>query len=88
MNTEHIREKLNALSNLIASEALQIFQHEMLIEAAAVSTGDKQVDTQMRTQAQNSKSVVLASQRRLAVYTARQAELQKELDASEPEKSK
>lgn len=86
MNTEHIREKLNALTNLIAAESLQIFQHELLVEAAAATTGDKQVDSQMRTQAQNSKSVILASQRRLVVYKAKQAELQKELDASEPDK--
>lgn len=85
MRTEHLREKINALTNWIASEALQIFQHELLVEAASKTSGDKQVDEQMRTMAQNAKSVILASSRRLAVYKAKQAELEAELNAAQPE---
>jgi hypothetical protein len=85
MATEHIREKINLLNNAITSEALQIYQHECLVEAASQSTGDKQVDEQIKTQAQNSKSVILGSERRLAVYRARHAALQAELEKAKPD---
>jgi hypothetical protein len=87
MATEFLREKLNALNNLIAQESMQIFQHELLVEAAGKSTGDAQVDEQvMKPNATNAKGVILASSRRLAVYKAKHAELTKELDSAKAEK--
>lgn len=85
MATEHIREKLNALANWIANEDVQIMQHELLVEAAQGTTGDKQVDEEMRNMAQNSKTVILASSKRLMVYKTKHAALQAELNASQPQ---
>ena len=45
--TDHIREKMNALNNWIAGESLQIFQHELMIEASKGTTGDRQVDARL-----------------------------------------
>lgn len=86
MATENLREKLNALNNWIVSEDVQVFQHEMLIEAAKESTGDKQVDSQMKTMAQNAKSVCLASGMRLKVYRKNLSALEKELEKEEAAK--
>ena len=79
MATDHLREKLNTLTQLIQNEELQIFQHEMLVEAAATSTGDKQVDQVLQGQAQNSKTAIIGAAARTRIYKAKRAALEAEL---------
>lgn len=79
MATEFLREKINLLRQNVQNESLQVFQHELLIEAASVSTGDKQVDQALQAQAENAKTVVMGSLRRLSTYQPKLDELEKEL---------
>ena len=80
--TQHIREKINTLNNLILNEDVQCFTQQLVVDAAAKSTGDAQVDQQMQAAAQNAKAVVLASQRRLQTFQDSLTVLQAELDAA------
>lgn len=79
MTTTNLREKINMLTNMIQAEDLQIFQAQIIVDSAAKSTGDAQVDQAMQANANNSKAQVLASTRRMAhcqeVLTALTAEL-------------
>jgi hypothetical protein len=84
MATEFLREKINALRNMVQNEALQLFQHELIVEAAVESTGDAQVDQSMRAQADNSKAAILAAKRRLSVYEPKLKEFEAELQDSQP----
>lgn len=81
MATEFLREKINSLNNLILQEALQVFQHQLLIDATATSTGDPQIDAGMKENARQANVVVTASSKRLGVYRAKLAELTAELNA-------
>lgn len=83
MATEFLREKINALRNMVQNEALQLFQHELIVEAAAESTGDAQVDQSMSAQADNSKAAILAARRRLSVYEPKLKEFEAELQDSQ-----
>lgn len=83
MGTEHIREKINMLNNIICNEDVQLLQNQLIVKAAEATTGDLQVDQQiMLPNASNSKVQIMAITARLAVYKAARDELTAELNAS------
>jgi hypothetical protein len=84
MATEFLREKINILRNNVQAEALQIFQHQLLVDAAAATTGDKQVDQAMSAQAEQSRTVIMGSKRRLDTYLPKLGELEAELASQDP----
>lgn len=82
MATENLREKINMLTNMIQAEDLQVFQSQMIVDAATETTGDTQVDQAMVGNATNSKAQILAGTRRLETYRAKLAELTAELNVT------
>ena len=82
MSTEFLREKINVLTQLDQQAALEAFQHELVVQIAADTTGDAQVDANMASNAQNSKAVLLACARRRTVYRAQLQALNAELGAA------
>lgn len=83
MATEHLREKMNQLTNLILNEDVQVFTQQLQIEAAQRITGDNGVDQQLQAAASNARATVLAAQRRLEVYRLALAKLNDELAAQQ-----
>ena len=70
-------QKISMLNNLIANETLQIFQHQMFIDAAdAGTTGNDTADQAIQRQAVNARAVVAACGRRLDVYAKALADIQ------------
>lgn len=84
MATEYLREKINVLTQLDQQTALEAYQHELVLKIASQSSGDDQVDANFAASAQNSKAVLLACNRRRAVYQAELAALNAEVNASAP----
>lgn len=80
MATEFLREKINALGNWVLNEEIQRFQHQLLVDAAATSTGDQQIDKTIRDQANNARAVVMASEHRLKLYRVNLSTLNSELE--------
>lgn len=83
MATEHVREKMNQLANLILNEDVQCEIQQLQIEAAKLRTGDGGVDQQLTVAAENAKAAILGASARLRVYRARFAELDAEQKASQ-----
>lgn len=82
MTTDHLREKINMLDQLICNEDVQLLQHQLIVKAAETSTGDAQVDKQiMQTNAANSQAQIKAITARLSVYKAERDSLNAELNA-------
>lgn len=84
MATEHLREKINVLNNMIQADDLQAFQAQLIIDAALKSSGDAQVDAAMKNSASNARAQLLACNCRLETYRKRLSELTAELDTAEP----
>ncbi len=80
MATENILEKLNMLNNLLVTEDVQLLQQQLIVQMAEVSTGDKSVDANFQTMAQNAKMQITAANRRVEVYKEKRDALQLELD--------
>lgn len=82
MTTEFLREKINVLNNNIQAEAMQQFQSQLMVDVAAKTTGDTQVDQALKAQADNAKAQLLACTRRLETYREKLTELNAELNAA------
>lgn len=83
MTTTNLREKINVLTTLLQQADLEAFQLELTVQCAAESSGDAQVDTQLRAHAQNASAQLLAVKRRVAVCQAALDPLQAELNANQ-----
>ena len=81
MATEHIRAKIDQLKSQLMSEAINMFNHELIIEDAKEPIGDPQADDEMRAAAARATITVAAIKRRIAVRQKRLAELLAEQDA-------
>ena len=83
MSTPNLREKINTLSTLLMQADLEAFQLGLTVECASDSTGDAQVDAQLKSHAQNASAQLLAVKRRVAVCQAALEPLQAELAAAQ-----
>lgn len=72
------------LNSLIQQFSLEQYQNQLLIDDAAVSVGDMQIDQQLAALAQNAKGVVLTMQRRIDVRKVDLTALNLELAAQVP----
>jgi hypothetical protein len=79
MSTDNLREKINTLNTLLQQSDLEAFQLQLIVQAAEGTTGDPQVDAQLRSHAQNAKATLLAIARRVTVYREALGPLQAEL---------
>lgn len=78
MATEYLRNKIDQLEALLQQESLTKFQHELIVEDAKESTGDKEVDDGLRAQAAVSRRNLIAAERRLVVRKRVRDELRAE----------
>jgi len=83
MTTPNLREKINTLNTLLQQADLEAFQLGLTVQCAADTSGDPQVDTQLKAHAQNASAQLLAVKRRISVCQAALAPLQAELDAAQ-----
>lgn len=83
MATSNLREKINTLQNLLQQVDLESFQLGLVIRTAEQSSGDTQVDAQLKAHAENARTQMFAVNRRTAVYQEALAPLQAELQASQ-----
>lgn len=83
MTTTNLREKINVLNTLLQQADLESFQLGLTIECANESTGDAQIDAQLKSHAQNAAAQLVAVKRRIAVCQDALAPLQAELDATQ-----
>lgn len=83
MATTNLREKINTLNSLLQQADLEAFQLGLTIECANESTGDAQIDAQLKSHAQNASAQLVAVKRRIAVCNAALAPLQAELEATQ-----
>lgn len=82
MNTSNIlRDQIQAIEQEMFSIYRARVLHEVKLLDAATPTGDEQVDSELRQQADASRKTMLAQDRMLQVREAKMAELQKDLDA-------
>ncbi len=84
MATENILEKLNMLNNLLVTEDVQLLQQHLYVKMGETTTGDKAVDANFATMAQNAKMQITAANRRIEIYKAQRETLQAELDTPQP----
>lgn len=79
MSTTNLRQKINALENMIQADDIQMFQAELIVAASETSTGDPQVDQAMKANAMNASAQAMQCKARLAVYRGKLIDLQAEM---------
>lgn len=81
MSTINIRDKINLLESQIQQEEQQRFAQQLIVEDAAQSTGDPELDRAFEASAANARATMRACEHRLERRQQKLGELKAELDA-------
>lgn len=80
--TANLREKINLLNSLQQQADIEAFQLQLAIRYASESSGDAQVDAQLKAHAENARAQLLAVNRRIVVNQDELQRLQAELQST------
>lgn len=82
MATENLRDKIANLESLIKNDEVQMYLQQCVVEDAATSIGDDQLDDELKQLAQTARAVIVHCERKLSVRRPKLAALIAERDAA------
>lgn len=83
MATDYLMEKINHLKGQIQQDSMQKFVHDLAIQDAASSSGNSEVDKQLKVQADSALGSITLLNRRIGVRQALLDTYQAEWDSQQ-----